>query len=196
MLDAHREGGTMLRKLALSAACAAAFLSGVVTAAFADAEFTIRLPNVDPPYTAVGELKSPNHVFGMMRTFKDALEGLSGGRIAVELYPNGTLGDLRENVEAVLAGVLEAATPNEGVMSIFYPEIQITTIPYAFRNPVVAWHVLDGPWGQKLFDGMISKGIRTVAIGENAGFRIWANNEKEIRSPADMAGLKIRTMEI
>lgn len=186
-----------LRKLSIAAFFAIGTgLSNAGTVSAADAEFTLRLPNVDPPYTTVGDLKYPNHVFGMMRTFKDSLEGLSGGRIAVELYPNGTLGDLRENVEAVQAGVLEGATPNEGVMSGFYPEIQIVTIPYVFSNPVVAWEVLDGPWGQKLFDGMISKGIRTVAIGENAGFRIWANNEREIRTPADMTGLKIRTMEI
>lgn len=160
-------------------------------------EYTVRLPNVDPPYSTVGDLTYPNHTYAMMRTFKDSLEAMSGGRIAVELYPNGTLGDLRENLEAVQAGILEAATPNEGTVSGFFPDIQLTTIPYAFSNAAVAWEVLDGPWGKSLFDEMASTtGLRAVSVGENAGFRIWANNDHEVRSPEDMSGLKIRTMEI
>lgn len=166
------------------------------SAAYAQ-EFKIRLPNVDPPLSTVGELTYPNHTYAMMRTFKDALEALSGGRVAVELYPSGTLGDLRENLEAVQAGVLEAATPNEGTVSGFFPKIQLTTIPYIFPNAVVAWDVLDGPWGQKLFAEMTqTTGLRAVAVGENAGFRIWANNVRPVAAPSDMKGLKIRTMEI
>jgi len=176
----------------------AALAAVMLTSSMATAqEYTVRLPNVDPPIAHVGELSYPNHAYAMMRTFKDALEGLSGGRIAVELYPSGTLGDLRENLEAVQAGILEAATPNEGVVSGFYPKIQLTTVPYVFSNAVVAWDVLDGPWGKALFDDMAATtGLRTVAVGENAGFRIWANNVRAVESPADMQGLKIRTMEI
>ncbi len=162
----------------------------------AAADFTMRLANVDPPYVSVGDLKYPNHVFGMMKAYKETLEALSGGRIEVDLYTGGTLGDLGDNLQALQIGALEATTPNEGVLSGFYPDIQIITIPYAFPSAVVAWEVLDGPWGKKLFDGMIDTGLRAVAIGENAGFRMWANNTREIDGPADMAGLKIRTMEI
>lgn len=160
-------------------------------------DYTIRLPNVDPPYSSVGELKYPNHTYAMMRTFKDSLEGLSGGRIKVELYPSGTLGDLRENLEAVQAGILEAATPNEATVSGFFPKIQVNTIPYVFANSAVAWEVMDGPWGKAHFQEMAdTTGIRAVAVGENAGFRIWANNKRPVATPEDMKGLRIRTMEI
>ncbi|MCT8992277.1 DctP family TRAP transporter solute-binding subunit [Chelativorans sp. SCAU2101] len=160
-------------------------------------EYKIRLPNVDPPLSHVGDMTYPNHTYAMMRTFKDSLEGLSGGRIAVELYPSGTLGDLRENLEAVQAGILEAATPNEGTVSGFFPKIQLTTIPYVFPNAVVAWDVMDGEWGQQLLNEMAeTTGIRAIAVGENAGFRIWANNIRPVTEPKDMSGLKIRTMEI
>jgi len=121
---------------------------------------------------------------------------MSKGRIKAEIYHSGTLGDLRENMESVRMGVLEATTPSEGPVSIWYPEIQVITIPYVFQNAAVAWEVMDGPFGQKLFDGMIEEGFRAVAIGENGGFRIWGNNERPIETPEDMEGLKIRTMEI
>lgn len=176
----------------------AAMAAVMLTSSFATAqEYMVRLPNVDPPIAHVGDLSYPNHSYAMMRTFKDALEGLSGGRIAVELYPSGTLGDLRDNLEAVQAGILEAATPNEATISGFYPKIQLTTIPYIFSNAVVAWDVLDGPWGQAMVDDMAATtGLRAVSIGENAGFRIWANNVRALETPEDMSGLKIRTMEI
>ena len=182
----------MLRN-ALAGLTALALLGSVAQAQ----DYTVRLPNVDPPYSKVGELTYPNHTYAMMRTFKDSLEGLSGGRISVELFPNGTLGDLRENLEAVQAGLMEAATPNEATVSGFFPKIQLLTIPYVFPNAAVAWEVLDGPWGDKLFDDMAKEtGLRAVAVGENAGFRIWANNVRAVATPEDMKGLKIRTMEI
>ncbi len=182
-----------IRVLPILSAIAVALVFGTTAKA---QEYTLRLTNPDAPYSVVGELKYPNHAYGMMKTFADSLEGFSNGRINVELYTHGRLGDLRENLESTRLGALEGTTPNEGVLSIFYPEIQIVTIPYGFQNAAVAWEVLDGPFGQKLFAGLIEKGFRAVSVGENAGFRMWGNNVRPIKTPADMKGMKIRTMEI
>ncbi len=159
-------------------------------------EFTLRITNPDAPYVQIDDMKYPYYVFGMMSAFGETVEAMSKGRIKAEIYHSGTLGDLRENMESVRMGVLEATTPSEGPVSIFYPEIQVITIPYVFQNAAVAWEVMDGPFAKKLFDGMIDQGFRAVAIGENGGFRIWGNNARKIEKPEDMAGLKIRTMEI
>jgi C4-dicarboxylate-binding protein DctP len=68
-------------------------------------------------------------------------------------------------------------------------------IPYLFPNKVVAWDVLDGPFGQKLMDEMLAvTGVRTLAISEN-GYRHFFTGKKEVHSPEDMKGLKLRTME-
>lgn len=185
---------TSLRRL-LAATAVAAFAGVAVPAADAQ-EFTLRITNPDAPYVQIDDMKYPYYVFGMMTAFGETVEALSKGRIKAEIYHSGTLGDLRENMESVRMGVLEATTPSEGPVSIFYPEIQVITIPYVFQNAAVAWEVMDGPFGQKLFDGMIEQGFRAVAIGENGGFRIWGNNVHKIETPDDMTGLKIRTMEI
>lgn len=184
----------VFRRLA-GMAGAALIAAGTVSAAGAQ-EYTLRITNPDAPFVQIGDLKYPYYVYGMMTSFAETVEAMGKGRIDVEVYPSGTLGDLRENMESVRMGVLEATTPSEGPVSIWYPEIQVITIPYIFQNAAVAWEVMDGPFGQKLFDGMIEQGFRTVAVGENGGFRIWGNNVRPIRTPADMEGLKIRTMEI
>jgi tripartite ATP-independent transporter DctP family solute receptor len=59
----------------------------------------------------------------------------------------------------------------------------------------VAWKVLDGPFGKELMDAYVKKtGLRLLHLTENGGFRSFSNNSREIRSVADMKGLKIRVM--
>ena len=159
-------------------------------------EYELRITNPDAPYVSIGDMRYPYYVYGMMRSFGQKLEALSGGRIETEVYPDGTLGDLRANMESVKVGALQATTPSEGPVSIWYPEIQVLTIPYIFPNEAVAWEVLDGPFGQKLFDGLIGEGFRVVSAGSNGTYRFWGNNVRPIESPADMNDLNIRTMEI
>lgn len=183
-----------LRKLAMASAVAA--VAGFAVPEAQAQDFTLRITNPDAPYVQIDDMKYPYYVYGMMAAFGETVEAMSKGRIKAEIYHSGTLGDLRENMESVRMGVLEATTPSEGPVSIWYPEIQVITIPYVFQNAAVAWEVMDGPFGQKLFEGMIDQGFRAVAIGENGGFRIWGNNVRPIATPEDMSGLKIRTMEI
>lgn len=185
---------TTLRKLTMATAIAA--LAGLAIPSAEAQDFTLRITNPDAPYVQIDDMRYPYYVYGMMAAFGETVEAMSKGRIKAEIYHSGTLGDLRENMESVRMGVLEATTPSEGPVSIWYPEIQVITIPYVFQNAAVAWEVMDGPFGQKLFGGMIDQGFRAVAIGENGGFRIWGNNVRPIETPDDMNGLKIRTMEI
>ena len=115
----------------------------------------------------------------------------------MELFPNGQLGGIESMVNQVRHGVIQATDPAEGHFATTYPPIQVFSIPYLFPSRDVAWTVLDGPFGQKLADDMAATtGLRPLFWSENGGFRHYSNNVREIRSPADMAGLKIRTMNI
>jgi tripartite ATP-independent transporter DctP family solute receptor len=72
----------------------------------------------------------------------------------------------------------------------------VLDIPYTFSSPVVAWDVLDGEFGQELAEHCLKEtGLRTLAYGET-GFRNFTNNKKEVKSPADMKGLKFRVQPI
>lgn len=123
------------------------------------------------------------------------IEARSNGRIKVELYPGGQLGGIESTVNMVRQNVIQASDPSEGHFSTTYPPVQVLSIPYLFLNREVAWHVLDGPFGKKLADDMAAQtGIRPIMWSENGGFRHYSNSKKMIRTPEDMAGLKIRTM--
>jgi TRAP-type C4-dicarboxylate transport system substrate-binding protein len=65
-----------------------------------------------------------------------------------------------------------------------------------FSSAEVAWRVLDGALGKKLSEHCLKKTkLRNLAYGE-VGFRNFTNSVREIRTPADMKGLKLRVQQI
>lgn len=130
-----------------------------------------------------------------LQEFKKSIEEKSEGRIKVETYPNSQLGAERETLEGVQNGSIEMAVISTGPFSGFSKSMMILDLPYLFKNGEEAFEVLDGEFGDKLFDQLLEDtGMRGLAWGEN-GVRHMANNEKEIVTPDDVAGLKIRTQE-
>jgi C4-dicarboxylate-binding protein DctP len=123
------------------------------------------------------------------------IEARSGGRIEFEIFPGGQLGGIESLVNQVKDGILQSCDPADGHFASTFPDIQVFGIPYLFVSREVAWEVLDGPFGDKMRDRMAQEtGLRPLFWGENGGFRHYTNNVREVRSPEDMAGLKMRTM--
>jgi len=142
-------------------------------------------------------IKEFNQAWTSHLVLKNEIEARSGGRIKVELYPGSQLGSVESMVNQVRRGSIQATDPADGHFATTYPLIQILSIPYLFPSREVAWKVLDGPFGQKLIDDMAKKtGMRPLFWQENGGFRHFTNSKRQIRSPDDMKGLKIRTMNI
>ena len=127
--------------------------------------------------------------------FKHMVESGAGDKVKVDVFPAGQLGNERELIEGLRMGTVEMAITSDGPVGGFFEPILVLGIPYAFPSTPVAWRVLDGPFGRELMESMRQKtGIRCLAITEN-GFRHFTNNSRPIKAPADMKGLKIRTME-
>ncbi len=142
-------------------------------------------------------VKEFNQAWTSHQVLKNEIEARSGGKLKVELYPGGQLGNIESMVNQVRRGTIQATDPADGHFATTYPLIQILSIPYLFSNREVAWKVLDGPFGQKLIEDMAQKtGLRPLFWQENGGFRHYSNSKRAIHSPADMKGLKIRTMNI
>ncbi len=160
-------------------------------------QITFKLAFTDPPYLKIGDLQVLHHSYAGMVAFKSALEKFSNGRIKVENYPYGRLGDANENIQQIMAGTLQGATPADGAVAPFYADIQVFAIPYLFSDPLQAYALWDGPVGKQIFDDMARKsGLRVLAIYDNGGFRSFTNNRKVVRNASDMRGLRIRTMTI
>ena len=139
--------------------------------------------------------KNPYSVY--TGVFKSILESETAGRIKVQIFPNSQLGDLRSAAEQCSRGTLEiAGGQNAGLISTFDPNFQILEMPYAFRNSEVVRLFLNGPFGKELSDELAAKNGLRILSYLPASFRNFTNSKREIHTPADMKGLKMRTMQV
>ncbi len=119
----------------------------------------------------------------------------TNGTIKVDAFHASQLGNEKEILEGLKLGTIEFGTITTGPIPTLFKPIMVFDIPYLFPNAYVAWEVLDGDFGQELMEKMRSEtGVRALAVSEN-GYRHFMTGKKEIKSPADLKGLKIRTME-
>lgn len=135
-----------------------------------------------------------------LTVFKSYVESKTNGEIEVQLYPAGQLGDAKSLIEQVKKGIIQscASIPSGMIAGSYWAEFNIFDIPYLFSSNAVAWRVLE-PSDQFFKD--ISNALASSAGLRVLGFfiegqRHFSNSVREIRSPEDMKGLKIRTMEV
>ncbi|PIE36258.1 ABC transporter substrate-binding protein [candidate division KSB3 bacterium] len=126
--------------------------------------------------------------------FKDLVEKNSEGKIEVELYHSSQLGDDREMMEALQMGVQEVTCPSTAPIAPFVNGFKVFDLPFLFPTNESADYVLDGEVGQTLLDQLAEIGLIGLAYWEN-GYRQLTNSAKAVKSPADVKGLKVRTME-
>jgi len=126
--------------------------------------------------------------------FAKEVEQRTQGRYKIQTFYSGSLGGERESVESVQMGTQELTYVSSGPVPNFVPETRILDIPFLFRDKAHARAVLDGPIGQELLTKFDSKGFKALAWGEN-GVRHMTNSKREVHSPDDLKGLKMRTME-
>lgn len=148
---------------------------------------TIRFAHVDPDDWQSSKKGAAAHIF------KNIVEGESD--LSVDIYPAGSLGNENELVEQAQEGLTQVVMVS-GAMSRVCAAAQVLDIPFTFSYPTVAWEVLDGQFGRDLAEHCLEEsGLRTLAYGET-GVRHLTNSVREIRSPADMEGLRIRVQPI
>lgn len=136
-----------------------------------------------------------NPTGAMATVFKSLVEAGTNGSVLVQTFPSGQLGKDKDVVQQVKAGVIQSGIHSVGGFASVYPLIGVLDIPFAFPNISKTYEVFDGPFGKKLAASIESKtGLHTVGFGDSGGFFHLTNSKRPIHTPADMAGVKIRTM--
>ena len=123
--------------------------------------------------------------------FKETFERLTNNRFRVIYQRND---NERETIEAVQIGTIECTITSTGPVGNFVPETRNLDVPFLFRDTAHARGLLDSPIGQEMLQRFPARGIFAVAWLEN-GFRHMTNSRREVNTPADVRGLKVRTME-
>lgn len=136
-----------------------------------------------------------SHPIGVgAQKFADLVDQKSGGKIAVKLFPNGTLGGDLQVVSALQGGVVDMTALSSGLLSGQVKEFVLFDLPFMFNTGREADAVVDGPIGKRLGEKLGDKGL--VALGYwELGFRNLTNSRHPVAKLDDFKGLKIRVVQ-
>jgi tripartite ATP-independent transporter DctP family solute receptor len=140
-----------------------------------------------------GESLATNHPQVQMaeRVAKEVKEK-SGGRLDVQVFANSQLGSGKEMIESTSSGALQMTTDGAGALGAFLPQLSVIEAPYLWRDAAHMAKAAGTPLFAKLNDDLVAKrGMRMLNI-TYYGKRHLTTGSKAVRSPADMAGFKLR----
>lgn len=113
--------------------------------------------------------------------------------VKVELFPNSQLGGNEEMVEGVQLGTIDMCNQFAGAFANYVPEMEVLALAFLFQSEDHLYASLNGEPGDILADALSEKGF--VPLGYfYGGSRSLMNNVRPINRPADLNGLKIRTI--
>lgn len=136
-------------------------------------------------------LDQSHPVHQAMAYMAQRLDTLSGGTMAIDIYPSGQLGGERELMELLQIGSLAMTKASASPMESFIPEYRIFSLPYVFRDSDHLWRVLEGPVGQHLLQSGESVRLRGLTFYDS-GSRNFYTRSTPVRKPSDLNGQKIR----
>jgi len=126
--------------------------------------------------------------------FARRVKELSKGRIAVEVYAGGVLGDEVSVIEQVQFGGIDLARVSIAAVQLFAPRMAALFMPYLYRDDNHMWKVLTGPIGRELLADL--EAGRLVGLGWfEAGARSFYTVGAPLKRTADLTGLHIRVQE-
>jgi len=143
----------------------------------------------------VGHVLAPDHPYTIgLNKFAELVAEKTDSKVKVEVFHSSQLGNERDMIEGLQLGTLEMALVSTAPLSSFTNDFLVFDLPFMFKDTASARKIVDSEIGQNMLDSLESQKVIGLAYWEN-GFRNVTNNKKPIETPADLKGLKIRTME-
>ena len=125
---------------------------------------------------------------------EEVLEARTGGAVDVQVFPAEQLGTEEQVTELVDLGTVAFNINGSAGISGFVPEAELLNLPFIFKGEDHFYRVIDGPVGNRIAQAIESR-LDVIVLGwVYGGNRNLWNSKRPVLSPADMEGLKIRTM--
>ncbi|ASS67082.1 MULTISPECIES: DctP family TRAP transporter solute-binding subunit [unclassified Paenibacillus] len=125
--------------------------------------------------------------------FADLVEEKSGGKVQVQLFPNGTLFTEPDEQAALARGDVQMIAPAFSNLSTHMPEWSVMDLPFAFRTEEAVEEAFSGEVGSLLFKRLESRGMIGLAFWGN-GFKQMTSSGKPLVHPEDFSGMKFRIL--
>ena len=112
------------------------------------------------------------------------------------IYPNGQLGGNSEMIQMVKAGVLDIAKVSASSLEQFNPAYAIFSLPYVFESTEHYFTTMNNSEAvQEIFMSTYDQGFFAIGWYDSGARSIYTTKDGPCETPADLAGLKIRTQD-
>lgn len=129
-----------------------------------------------------------------LQKFEKYVEEKTDGKVDVQIYANSLLGGERELTESVELGTIQMCMPTASVMAMYSDKFNLLELPFLFDDYDSAYAAYDGELGSIFTGYMEEQGLTSLGY-VCMGTRSISNSVRPIRTPSDMKGLKIRSIE-
>lgn len=116
------------------------------------------------------------------------------GRVEIQVFPSGQLGNERELVEGAMMGTVDMWSAANSVLANFIPQMKVLDIAFLWDNAKQANACVDGELGN-MVAAECEKKLHIKLLGwMESGFRD-VFSTRPVKEVKDFKGLKIRTMQ-
>jgi len=112
------------------------------------------------------------------------------GKACMEVFPNSTLYNDDQVLEAMLQGDVQLAAPSLSKFETFTKVFRVFDLPFMFKNISAVDQFQNSETGQAMKSSMVKRGLQGLAFWHNGMKQMSAN--KALTLPTDAAGLKFR----
>ena len=165
-------------RTALSLSIAAALTSQVSALEFRSAEVH---PDDYPTTVAVKQMG-------------ETLKKLTNGKHSITVFSGGKLGNEKDSIEQTKIGAIAMTRINVAPMNNICAPTMVPTMPFLFRSTEHMRKVLDGPIGDEILKSCEAQGFIALAFYDSGSRSIYSV-KKQIKSLADVKGMKIRVQQ-
>ncbi|WP_419961715.1 TRAP transporter substrate-binding protein [Psychrobacillus sp. BM2] len=150
----------------------------------AEPKITLRLADNQPADypTVIGDQR-----------FAELVSEKSDGRITIEVFPAGQLGDEKSVLEQVQLGAIDFARINASPLAEFNDDFTVFSVPYLFNSDDHLWNFLNGDTGTALLDGLQDAKMQGLAYYDSGSRSFYST--KPLTSIEDLKGQKIRVQQ-
>ena len=163
--------------LAATAALGIAISGNVLMAACDDGEMVIKLSHVT---------NTDKHPKGIAASLlQQRVNDEMNGKACMEVYPNSTLYNDNQVLEAMLQGDVQMAAPSLSKFEQFTKVFRIFDLPFMFKNINAVDEFQNSNTGQAMKESMTRRGLLGLAFWHNGMKQMSANKPLEMPSDAN-----------
>jgi len=122
----------------------------------------------------------------------DRIKAATGGRVEINLFPANQLGSDTDLISQIRFGAIDYLNMAGVVLATLVPHVGVVSTGFAFPSYEAVWRAMDGDLGAYVKSEIEAEGLLLACKAWNNGFRDLTTTARQVRTPSDIRGLKMR----